>query len=119
MADGGRKSEGATAASREGEAMVGCSPASLSSPLSGGGNGGDGDGASSNGAFEPECSLDRFMETLDALSPDGQQLHVNKRQVRILHFCRSVTGLSLSLSPSLESGIAAQNGSGRATSLPP
>ena len=56
--------------------MAGCSPASLSSPMSSGSR-----GASSSGAFEPNCSLDRFMETLDALSPDGQQLHVDKRQV--------------------------------------
>lgn len=79
MPNTGGENEGTTAAPRAGEAMAGCSPASLSSPMSSGS--GDGDGASSNGAFEPNLSLDKFMETLDALSPDGEQLHVHKRQV--------------------------------------
>jgi len=81
MSDKESNGEGATAAAG-GEAMaVGCSPASLSSPTSSS-NGGNGDAASASGGFEPNCSLDRLMEDLEALSPDGQMLHLDKRQVR-------------------------------------
>ena len=80
MADNGSNGEEATGAAG-GEAMaVGCSPASLSSPMSS--SGGNGGAASAAGdAFERNCSLDKFMEALDALSPDGQVLHLDKRQV--------------------------------------
>lgn len=84
MPDNGGNSEGTTATPRAaaaaaGEAMAGCSPASLSSPMSSGSS--HGGASSGGGAFGRNCSLDRFMETLDALSPDGQQLHLDKRQV--------------------------------------
>lgn len=59
--------------------MVGCSPASLSSPMSGGGGG----RASSGGGFEQNYSLDKFMEALGTFSPDGQPLHLDKRQVSL------------------------------------
>lgn len=86
---------GAAAAAAEGagaegagEAMLGCSPSSLNSPMSSlnGSAGGDGNGAgrsSSGTGFERNCSLDKFMETLGALSPpDGRHFHLDKRQVR-------------------------------------
>ncbi len=80
MSDKESNGEGATGA-EGGEAMaVGCSPASLSSPMSSS-DGGNGDAASASGGFEPNCSLDKFMEALEALSPDGQVLHLDKRQV--------------------------------------
>lgn len=64
--------ETATAAAAEGP-LVGCSPASLSSPMSSYG--------SRAGSLEQSCSLDKFMEVLETLSPDGQQLQLEKRQV--------------------------------------
>ncbi|CAM9834416.1 unnamed protein product, partial [Scytosiphon promiscuus] len=79
--DSGRSSRGGqtapTAASEE--AADGCYPSSLHSPMSscGGGAG----GASGGAAFEPNCSLDKFMEVFgNPLSPDGQQWHLDKRQ---------------------------------------
>lgn len=77
---------GAGAAGGAGEAMLGCSPSSLNSPISSlNGSGGDGTaaGRSSSTGFERNCSLDKFMETLGALSPaDGRHFHLDKRQVR-------------------------------------
>ena len=73
MAGKGRHDDrGAEEAATEG-ALAGCSPASLTSPMSSYGG--------SRGSLEPSCSLDKFMEVLETLSPDGQQLQLDKRQV--------------------------------------
>lgn len=73
MAGKGRQDDqGEEEAATEG-ALAGCSPASLSSPMSSYGG--------SRGSLEPSCSLDKFMEVLETLSPDGQQLQLDKRQV--------------------------------------
>ncbi|CAM9775779.1 unnamed protein product, partial [Ectocarpus sp. 12 AP-2014] len=78
MADKRRSAGSPVGGGRE-EEMVGCSPASLSSPMSGGG-GSSGGRVSSGGAFEPNYSLDKFMESLGTFSPDGHPLHLDKRQ---------------------------------------
>lgn len=54
--------------------LAGYSPSSMNSPLS---------SCGSRGSFgEANSSFtDKFMEALEALSPDGQQLHLGKRQV--------------------------------------